>query len=124
MSNKKADKKFLKETIEAYKKKGISEEVLNDAYLYSEFDNPVDFFKSDTIVSSGPRISKFKNETIKRQTPIATKILDHAGKPNYKGRVSSYQAGFKGEVPGGRPFYRFDTNQFNNYIAKIRNNNK
>ena len=116
--NKKADKKFLKETIEEYKKKGIPEEVLNDAYLYSKFDNPVDFFKSDTIVSSGPRISKFKNETIKRQTPIATKILDHAG------RVSSYQAGFKGEVPGGRPFYRFDTNQFNNYIAKIRNNNE
>jgi hypothetical protein len=124
--NKKADKKFLKETIEAYKKKGIPEEVLAKAI---GFKDPVEVLKSDTIVSLGPNIGKIKNTAalnqIARGGPESLKltIKDHAGNPNYKGKVNTYEAGYKSDV-GGYPFYRFNTEQFNKYIAKIRNNNE
>ena len=124
--NKKADKKFLKKTIEEYKKKGIPEEVLAKAI---GFKDPVEVLKSDTIVSLGPNRGKIKNTAVLNQIArggpesLKTTIKDHAGNPNYKGKVNTYEAGYKGNV-SGYPFYRFNTKQFNNYIAKIRNNNE
>ena len=98
-------------------------------FLYIGFKDPVEVLKSDTIVSLGPNIGKIKNTAVLNQIArggpesLKTTIKDHAGTPNYKGKVNTYEAGYKGNV-SGYPFYRFNTKQFNNYIAKIRNNNE